>query len=181
MKKIIYLFLITTLIGCRSVDDWGSEPVLNESTINRALIYVSDQTDYINLVDKRNSLEIINNLTIEQLDELLKIEKYIALSSQKVVSSWFEFNLELKQDPGFKAAIKGHYYFRKSIEALNYSEKMRKITNPKTIKDNKSYEKINAIESLCRLSIGEIVAYNHTLLEPVVYYKELKKLYNSMD
>lgn len=181
MRKIIFIILIINLVGCKSVDNWHSEPVLSATTINLAIKYVNDQKEYLELIEQRNSLEIQNNLSIKQLDELLIIEKYIALSARKVVSSWFDFNLGLKQDPSYHIAFKGHYYFRKSIEALEYSQKMRKVTNIETMKDNICFEEIKNIEGLCRLSIGELVANNTTSSDSDSYYKRLKKLYKSMD
>lgn len=181
MNKFIYIFLLCLIFSCKSVDNWEIEPVLNYSTVSRAEVYVSDQSKYIELFEKRNTFDIKKNLSIEQLDELLKIEKQIALSARKVVSSWFDFNLELRQDIGFKEAYKGHYFFRKALDALDYSDKMKKTTNSETLKDSIVFQKINYLEGLCRLSIGEIAAFNSTLLNPDIYQKELKKLYQSMD
>lgn len=181
MKKIIYIILLSIIFSCRSVDNWGHEPILLDLTISHAKEYVVDQTRYIELIKSRNTLDIKNNLSIEQLDELLVIEKEITLASRKVANSWFDFFLQLRQDPGYTLAYRGHYYFRKGVEALGYSDRMKRIKNKNILKDNKSLREISLLEGKCRLAIGEIVAHNLIFLETDVYYKKIKQLYRSLD
>ncbi len=181
MKKYILSMSFLIFFSCKSVDNWYEEPVLNPQTAMQAEIYLDQQENYINLVDSRVSTDIKDNLSIEELDDQLKIEKKIAISSQRVLNTWFDFYLLLRQDPGFNEAYKGHYYFRKGIEALGYGDKMRRSRTDNTLKDSIYYKQISLIENQCRLAVGEIVAYNDTFLETDILFKKLKKIYKSMD
>lgn len=181
MKKYILVLFLILVFSCKSVDNWQEEPVLDVNTTIQAYNYLIQQQDYITLLKSRVSTDIKNNLTIKELDDQLKIEKDIALSSQKVLNSWFDFYLVLRQDIGFNDAYSGHYYFRKGIDALGYGDKMRRSRTDSTLKDSKYYNQISLIESKCRMAIGEIVAYNNTPIETDVLFKELKKLYRSID
>lgn len=181
MKKTFYIILILLLFNCKSVADWKSAPVLNNSTVEMAKTYVREQTYYNQLIEERNSLDIKDNLSVYELNKVLEIEKSIALSARKVVSSWFDFNLELKQDIGFDKAYSGHYYFRTGLDAIDYSNGMSSTKEVKTLNDKLSLERINHLVGLCRLAVGELVAFNETLLTPEKYKKEIKYLYKSMD
>ncbi len=180
MRNILIFTVIILSISCKSVEDWGENPVLHQDTVNLGKIYVEYQREYLDLLETRNSYNVQENLTIEQLDDYLITEKKIVLASQKVLNSWFDFYLKLRQDPGFKQAFNGHYYFRKGIEILNYSEKMKKLKADSRAKDAKLIAEIDDKESLSRQAVGEIVAYNFTYTDTEILYSELKKLYNSI-
>lgn len=181
MKKSVLLCIVILFWGCRSVDDWNQEPVLLEATVIQAGEYVQEQEKYLNLIRTRNDLSIIDNLTIEQLDESLLIEKEIAIASQRLANSWFDFYLQLRQDPGFKKAVSGHYYFRKGIQALDHSEKMKQKKGDSSLKESKLYNDIILLEGECRLAIGQIAAYNTTMLNTERIFSDLKKMYKIMD
>lgn len=181
MKKIIILFSVLVFISCNSVDDWKQEPVLSSMTIEQAHNYVVIQESYIELIRTKSEIDIKDNLSIKELDSLLLIDKKIALLSKKLANSWFDFNLQLRQDPGFNRAYKGHYYFRKAIDALNYSDKSRKKPRDISIKESKNYIDVLLLEGECRLAVGQIVAYNSTKLDTAQLFKRLKRSYKSMD
>lgn len=181
MKKIIIFILFIIMISCKSVENWNESPVLSISTSTKAEEYVVQQQDYLNLIKLKSTTDVNDGLTIEELNIRLIYDKKIALSSQRVLNSWFDFYIILRQDPGFNRAYKGHFYFRKAIEALGYSDKMNRSEANNTLKESKNFEKIKIIEGKCRLAIGEIVAYNSTLIETDKLYKELKVLYKSMN
>lgn len=178
--KIIFVLLILTLFSCKTVNDWEVEPVLSFNSVELAKKYVYEQRHYLELNENRLELDIKDDLNDDELDNYLLLEKKIAFASQKVANSWFDFYLELRQDKGYQAALKGHYYFRKGIEALGYSDKKsREISSP-TLKESKTYEEILLLESKCRLAVGEIVAYNTTTTDTNKLYSEIKKLYRNI-
>ncbi|MGL1891729.1 MAG: hypothetical protein OCD02_08880 [Spirochaetaceae bacterium] len=180
MKKS-YVVILLLIFSCKSVDNWEEKPVLLQNTVKEASTYVTEQKAYIELVQSRLNMDVKENLSIEQLDHLLAVEKDITLSSQRVMNSWFDFYLKLREDPGFSEALNGHYYLKKAITALNFSEQMKLKNQNKTLRESKLYDEINLLEEECRLSIGEIVAYNNTQLDPEFYYKQLKKIYKQID
>lgn len=179
-KKIIIFILFLSFIGCRTVDDWAVEPVLSANSVKLATYYVNEQKKYLELIENRLELDIKENLDDNELDHYLLLEKKIAFSSQKVANSWFDFYLELRQDKGFQKAIKGHFYFKKGIEALNFSEKKSRDMKTPTLEENKTYEQILFLESQCRLAIGEIVAFNDTEYNTNKLYSKIKKLYRNI-
>lgn len=181
MKKYILSVTLLIFLSCKSVDNWYEEPVLNPNTATQAEKYLMYQQNYVSLIHSRIYTDIKNDLSIEELDEQLKIEKEIALSSQRVLNTWFNFYLLLRQDSGFNKAYKGHYYFRKGIDALGYGDRMRRSRIDNTLKDSLYYDQISIIENQCRMAIGEIVAYNETLVETDLLFKKLKEIYKSMD
>lgn len=180
MKKFVIFFILIVCFSCKSVDNWQENPVLSTDTTNQANKYVEQQLRYFSLLEVRN-IDIKDDLTIEELDEQLKIEKEIILSSQRVLNSWFDFFLVLRQDSGYNKAYKGHYYFRKAIEALGYGDKIRRSNIDSSLKESKYFDQVLYIEGKCRLAIGEIVAYNGTTIATDKLLKELKLLYKSMD
>ncbi len=181
MKKMILIISILTIFSCNTVEDWREQPVLSNLTKDEASKYVIIQESYIELIRTKSEIDVKDNLSINELDKLLLIDKKIALSSKKLANSWFDFNLQLRQDPGFNRAYKGHYYFRKGIDALSYSEQSKKKSRDISIKESKNYTKVLLLEGECRLAIGQIVAYNISDLDTAVLYRDLKKCYRSMD
>lgn len=181
MKKFNYVFIFLIIFSCKSVDDWSQEPVLSQNSVVFAQSYVEEQKKYLQLIENRHQLNLIENLNDEELNEYLLLEKQIAFSSQKVANNWFDFFLELRQDKRYKEAYKGHYYFRKGIEALGYSDMKRREIKDPTLTESRSYEEILILEGQCRLAIGEIVAYNSTLIDTAEIYRKIKKLYKAID
>lgn len=180
MKKIL-LLLPLLLFSCKSVDNWDETPVLSQATVEQAIEYISQQESYLELIRTRNEIDVKDNLPIAELDKLLLIEKRIALSSKKLANSWFDFHLQLRQDPGFKRAYSGYPPFKKGIDALKFSEKSRNRSRDISIKESKYYNKVLLLEGECRLAIGQIVAYNRSDLDTKKIYKALKNTYRAMD
>lgn len=181
MKKSLIIFIALLFISCKSVDDWNEEPVLLEETVIQAAEYVEEQEKYLELIRTRNDLDVVDNLTIEQLDQSLLLEKKIAIASQRLANSWFDFYLQLRQDPGFKKAVSGHFYFRKGIQALDHSEKMKKEMGDNSLKESKLYNSIMLLEGECRLAVGQIAAFNSTVFNTEKLFSDLKKMYKVMD
>ncbi len=181
MKKGFVVCIILLLFNCKSVDNWSEEPVLLVDTVKLAAEYVFEQTTFLDLYKTRSKLDIRENLSLDQLDELLLLEKKLVLKSQSVSNSWFDFYLQLRQDPGYTDAFKGHYYFRKGIEALEFSGKIIREDRDNTLKDSKLFDEIILLEGECRLAIGEIVSKNSSYIDTEVLYKELKQIYKTMD
>lgn len=181
MRKFKFVIILLIIFSCKSVDNWSEEPVLSSYSVELANSYVKEQKKYLVLVENRHQLNLIEELNDEELNNFLLLEKQIAFSSQKVANNWFDFFLELRQDKGYKAAYKGHYYFRKGIEALGYSDKKRREIKDPTLTESRSYEEILLLEGQCRLAIGEIVAYNSTLIDTEEIYRKIKKLYKSIN
>lgn len=180
MKKIITL-LIVVLFGCKSVDNWSENQVLSQNVVELAKDYVVVQESYLDLIRQRNGVDVKDNLSLNELDRLLLIEKKIAMSSKKLLNSWFDFNLILRQDPGFKKAYNGHFYFRKAIDALEYSKRNRDKPRDISIKESQYYNRVLLLEGECRLAIGQLVAYNSTDIDTNNLFKDLKKIYRTMD
>ncbi len=180
MRKIFIISCILSLLGCRSVEDWAEVPVLSVETIRQATDFIVEQEKYLEAVKRRNLLDIKENLSIEQLDQSLLLEKEIALISQRLANSWFDFYLQLRRDPGYKNALSGHYYFRKGVEALGYSDKMKRRKDGNTLKESKLYSEIILLEEECRLAIGQIVAFNNSDFDTDKLYNKLKKIYRIM-
>lgn len=179
-KKIIIVLFVISIYNCKTVDDWDVLPVLSKNSVEFAEKYVNEQRRYLELVDNRLELDIKDDLNDEELNNYLLLEKKIAFASQKVANSWFDFYLELRQDKGYQAALKGHYYFRKGIEALSFSDKKsRKVSSP-TLKESKTFDEILLLETKCRLAVGEIVAYNTTTADTNKLYSQIKKLYRNI-
>lgn len=181
MRKTILLFIVVLITGCRSVDDWSEEQVLSDKTIELADKYVAIQLEYNNLSKDRVELSITDDLDDNELNNYLEIEKKIAVTSQKLANSWFNFYLELRQDPGFKRAYKGHFYFRKAIDSLTYSSEKKAEFSNISVKDSLLVNEINLLESEARLAIGEIVSYNSTNIETDKLYSQIKRLYKDMN
>lgn len=179
MKKTIQLLIFITLIfSCKSVDNWQDVPVLEIRTVEQAQIYIVQQKNYLKLMEERADIQVKDSM--DDLDNLLKIEKEIALSSQRVLNTWFDFYLILRQDPGYYSAYRGHYYFRKGIDALAYSNKIYSLDSNLSLKESLLNNQILLLEGRCRLAIGEIVGYNSTDINTEEIYGELKKIYRSI-
>ena len=181
MKKLLTIYIVFLLFSCKSVDNWTDSPVLKNETIKYAQIYISELKIYNSSIIKRENININDNTSIVELDNQFKLEKSVALSYNNLLRSWYDFMIVLKQDPGYRIAYKGHYYFRKAIDSLSYSSKIKKYFLDKTLKENKILETVLNIENECMLSIAEIVVYNNTLYDTESFYKQLKKIYKSID
>ncbi|OQY40360.1 MAG: hypothetical protein B6229_02040 [Spirochaetaceae bacterium 4572_7] len=181
MKKIIIACLSILIISCQSVADWREEAVLLPKTVESARVYIEEQYNYLSLIESRNNMDVKDNLTTSELDNFLDLEKKIAQSSQKVLNSWFNFFLDLHQDPGYSSAYKGHYFFRQGLLALAYVDDNRRNNSLYSVSDSKQYKEILLLEGDCRLAVGEIVAFNNSVINTKDIFKKIKKIYKSMD
>lgn len=175
--KILIIFILFFLFNCRSVENWDKSPVFTYETIESGRIYLDNLSNYNNSLSQRKKIESTEDVSIEELNEQYELEKRISIESQLLASSWFNFYLDLRQDIGFNQAYKGHYYFRKAIDTLIYSEKRRSNIENSTVSDSKRIEGIKNLENLTREAIAQLVVYNSSNHNTSKYYSEIRKLY----
>ena len=181
MKKFYFLvFILFFTLSCRSNANWSIEPVLNPTVASLAQVYLESQNSYNSLVATRSSMDVRRDLTTEELDQLLILEKRIAIASSDVVNSWFDFYLELRSDPNYTEALKGNYYFKQGIVSLEYSYKKKSQIIDPTVEVHNKLNEIEHLEENCRVAISEIVGYSTTEYNTQKIYKKIKKIYKSM-
>ncbi|QEN03254.1 hypothetical protein EW093_00550 [Thiospirochaeta perfilievii] len=181
MKKLVSIFLFILLFSCKSVDNWEEEPVLDQQTVLSARTYLDKESSFLLLKESRNRYNLSDDSTIEEINKRLKIEKEIAIMSQSILNSWFDFYLVLRQDSGYYDAYKGHYYFRHAIDSLAFVNRLKNKIVIETLRDNQFYDRLIELEGVFMLAIGEIVAYNSSDIDIDALYRELKKISKTMD
>lgn len=181
MRKILILFIVISLFSCKTVDDWSITTPLEIETKQYAekFLGIYDETRTIELEGLYQSDSDL--LSDEELNDIRQKESEYHQYTSLINSAWFDFNLQLRLDPGYKEAYKSHYYFRKAIDALEYSDKKRDILQSRSLKDEESYIRLLELEMLLRVSIAEIVNYHNSNYDTELLFKEMKSIYRSIN
>lgn len=181
MKRFLVLFISISLFSCKTVEDWSVTYPLDLETKQYAEQFLSvyDATKVVEPVSLYNSEGEL--LTDEELKEIRQKESENIQYTGQLNHAWFEFNLQLRLDPGYLVAYKSHYYFKKAIDALEYSDKKRDVLQSRSLKDEESYLRLLELEILLRVSIAEIVSFNSSIHDTELLFKELKSLYRSIN
>lgn len=181
MKKLLLTFFIVIICSCKSVDDWSVTTPLDTETITVAELFIETYNS-----SKIDALPVSTHgeselLTDVELREILIHESEVFKHTSKLNSAWFELNLQLRLDPGYMVAYKSHYYFRKALDALDYSDKRRDVLKSISKNDLESYNRLLELELQLKLSIAEIITMNISYLDTELLYKELKSIYKSIN
>lgn len=127
MKK--YIIILTLLFaGCRTVQDWNSEPVLHSDSYEAALTYRENSLD---LRDIREELESVmlnmeNDFSGDEalLLHIQELIRYRSVAELKLSDSWDHLEITVKTDLRYHEALRSHYYFKVTMRSLDSSRKL---------------------------------------------------------